>query len=180
LDPNLISTALEIQIGTPLGLVDRSEIRAALMQFPLIETYTLSTRPPNELVITIDERTPVGVIESDAGYTVVDAAGVVLSTGAAGPEGQPLLKIEGGLKSVAFQSAAMAVRSLPAEIREQLTEVSASSKDDVLFTLSSGVQVMWGSAERGVDKAVVVRAALPKFPVASYFDVSDPDTLIVR
>ncbi len=80
LDPAAIEAALGDQIGTPLALVDTSEVKAALLAFPLIETYALEARPPHDLTVRIVERTPVGVIRSGAGYTLVDAAGVALST----------------------------------------------------------------------------------------------------
>ena len=113
LDPAGVEAALSDQIGTPLALVDASEVKAALIAYPLIETYTLEARPPHELTVRIVERTPVGVIASDTGYTLVDAAGVVLSTTDAQPEGQPILEIDGGMDTPAFESAGMVVRSLP-------------------------------------------------------------------
>src|SRR5690606_24110755 len=80
LDVAEVEAALADQLGTPLPLVDDSAVKEALVRFPLIETYSLEAQPPHDLVLRIVERTPVGVIESAAGYTLVDAAGVALST----------------------------------------------------------------------------------------------------
>src|SRR5690606_28185794 len=93
LEAATVEEALSGQLGTPLALVDESEIKAALMQFPLIETYALEARPPHDLTVRIVERTPVGVIESGAGFTIVDAAGVALATTQSRPEGQPVLDV---------------------------------------------------------------------------------------
>ena len=41
-----------------------SAVKAALVAFPLIESYTLEARPPHELVVRIVERTPIGVIQT--------------------------------------------------------------------------------------------------------------------
>lgn len=174
LDPAQIEAALADQVGTPLALVDAGEVKAALIGFPLIETYALEAKPPHELTVRIVERTPVGVLTSDAGYTLVDAAGVALATTDAQPAGQPLLEIEGGTDSAAFESAGLVVRSLPADLRSQLTRVEASSTDDVTLTLGEKT-VMWGSAERSPEKAFVLMRLVASNPDARTFDVSTPD-----
>lgn len=179
LDPAAIEAALGEQLGTPLALVDSSEVKAALLAFPLIETYSLEARPPHDLTVRIVERTPVGVIRSDAGYTLVDAAGVALSTTSDQPAGQPLLEVTGGVESTAFESAGLVVRSLPADIRAQLTGVRASTADDVTLTLSTGLTVVWGSAEKSATKALVLARALGANPDASTVDVSSAETAVV-
>ncbi|WP_243226031.1 FtsQ-type POTRA domain-containing protein [Microbacterium sp. CIAB417] len=174
LDPAAIEQALADQVGTPLALVDASEVKAALVAFPLIETYALEAKPPHELTVRIVERTPVGVISSDAGYTLVDAAGVALATTDAQPEGQPILDIEGGTGTPAFESAGLVVRSLPADLRGQLTRVQASSPDDVTLTLGDRT-VVWGSAEESALKAFVLSKLVATNPDARTFDVTAPN-----
>lgn len=179
LDAAAVEAALSGQIGTPLALVDSSEVKAALLAFPLIETYALEARPPHDLTVRIAERTPIGVIRSDAGYTLVDAAGVALSTTSDQPAGQPLIDIASGIDSTAFQSAGLVVRSLPADLRAQLTGVSASTADDVTLTLSSGLTVVWGSAEKSALKALVLEKTLTAKPDAATVDVSSAETAVV-
>src|SRR5690606_19622355 len=153
-DAAAVQQALDGQIGSPLALVDASAVKAALMEFPMIESYALEARPPHDLLVRIVERTPVGVIRSDAGYTLVDAAGVVLATTPEKPEGQPTLSITGGADSAAFRSAGLVVRSLPAQLRAQVTEVTATSADDVTLSLGDGKTVVWGSEDDSVEKAL--------------------------
>ncbi|WEK60164.1 MAG: FtsQ-type POTRA domain-containing protein [Candidatus Microbacterium colombiense] len=179
LDPTAIEAALSGQLGTPLALVDSSEVKAALLAFPLIETYALEARPPHDLTVRIVERTPVGVLRSDAGYTLVDAAGVALSTTSDQPAGQPLIEVEGGTDTAAFESAGLVVRTLPADLRTQLTGVRASTADDVTLVLSSGLTVVWGSADESALKALVLEQTLKAKPDASTIDVSSPKTAVV-
>ncbi len=179
LDPAAIEAALGDQLGTPLALVDSSKVKAALLAFPLIETYSLEARPPHDLTVRIVERTPVGVIRSDAGYTLVDAAGVALSTTSDQPAGQPVIDVPGGVDSAAFRSAGLVVRSLPAEIRAALTEISARTADDVTLTLNSGLSVVWGSAEESALKAVVLSKAMASNPEAASIDVTSPEVAVV-
>jgi len=182
LDPTAVAAALDDQIGTPLPLIDDSEIKAALVTFPLVESYSLEARPPNDLVVRIVERQPVGVVQSSAGFTVVDAAGVALSTSPDAPAGLPTFDITGGTGSDAFRAAGQVIRTLPESIRAQVTAVTAATPDGVAFTLgATNTQVVWGSAERSAYKAVVLASAMVNRPpdgVRSY-DVSTPEAVVV-
>jgi cell division protein FtsQ len=183
LDADAVAEALDDQIGTPLPLVNDSAVKAALVRFPLVESYTLEARPPHDLVVRIVERTPVGVIESAAGYTVVDAAGVALATTPMPPSGQPMLSVSGGVRSVAFEAAGRVMRSLPEAIRTQVTAVTATTADDVTLTLGgTGTTVVWGSAEKSAQKALTLETTMrarPPAEVTSY-DVSSPSAIVVR
>ncbi|BDZ37901.1 FtsQ-type POTRA domain-containing protein [Microbacterium suwonense] len=112
-DAAAVQQALSGQLGSPLALIDAGAVKSALTEFPMIETYAIEARPPHELLVRIVERTPVGVIRSAAGYTLVDAAGVVLATTPQKPEGQPALSISGGTDSAAFHSVGLVIRSSP-------------------------------------------------------------------
>lgn len=179
LDPATIEAALGDQLGTPLALVDTSEVKAALLAFPLIETYSLEARPPHDLTVRIVERTPVGVVRSDAGYTLFDAAGVALSTTSDQPAGQPVIDVTGGVDSAAFRSAGLVVRSLPADVRAALTGVHATTADDVTLTLNSGMTVVWGSADESAYKAITLSATMAAHPGAASIDVTSPDVAVV-
>jgi cell division protein FtsQ len=183
LDEKAVAEALSDQIGTPMPLVDESEVKAALVAFPLVESYTLEARPPHELVVRIVERTPIGVIDTRAGFTVVDAAGVALSTTAAAPQGIPLMDVRGGVGSDAFAAAGQVMHSLPAAIREQVTVVTASTSDDVTLTLgATDTRIVWGSAEQSAQKALTLAKAMVGNPPASVsvYDVSSPTAVVVR
>lgn len=179
LDAAEVEAALADQIGTPLALVDDSDVKAALMAFPLIETFALEARPPHDLTLRIVERTPIGVIASDAGYTLVDAAGVALSTTPERPEGQPVIEVTGGTGSDVFESAGLVVRSLPADVRPEVVEVTATTLDDVTLTLASGLTIVWGSAEESVKKANTLSSAMTANPGATSINVSSPDVAVV-
>ncbi len=182
-DVAAVTEALDAQLGTPLAMVDDSAVKAALVRFPLVESYTLEARPPHDLVVRIVERTPIGVMQTPAGFTVVDAAGVALSTTPEAPAGQPVLEIAGGTDSAAFTAAGRVVRALPDAVRAQVTGVSASTPDDVTLTLgASGSRVVWGSADRSAEKAIVLDRLMAKSPPdrAKEYDVTSPEAGVVR
>lgn len=183
LDPAAVAQALDGQRGTPLALVDSSEVKAALMGFPLIETYALEARPPHDLVVRIVERTPVGQLDSPAGYTLVDAAGVVLSTTPDPVAGFPVLEIDGGTESPVFDAVATVYRALPPEIAVQVTSMTATTPNDVTLSLGEGgAVVVWGNDDRSPEKAVVLAAAMAASPLGatSVYDVSSPGAVVVR
>lgn len=183
LDTLAVEAALKEQIGTPLPLVDESAVKAALVTFPIVESYSLEARPPHELVVRIVERTPIGLIQTRAGYTLVDAAGVALSTTATPAPGRPLVTVDGGTGSPAFEAIGLVMRSLPDSIMTQVTAVSASTPDDVTLTLGgANAQVVWGSAEDSAMKALVLEKAMIARPPASVtvYDVSSPSAIVVR
>lgn len=179
-DAAAVQQALHGQIGSPLALIDQSAVKSALTQFPMIESYALEARPPHELLVRIVERTPVGVLSSDAGYSLVDAAGVVLATTEKKPDGQPVLSIDGGTSGAAFRSAGLVIRSLPADLRSQLKQVAATSADDVTLTLQDGRGIVWGSADESAQKAIVLVALMKGAPGGHTFDVSAPTVPVVR
>ena len=176
-----VQSALAGQVGTPLAAIDESAVKAALVRFPLIESYTLEARPPHDLIVRIVERTPIGVLTSDAGYTLVDAAGVALSTSAEPPAGYPTLDIAGGEGSAAFVSAGQVMRALPGDVRAQVTHVSATTPDDVTLTLgATNATVVWGSADQSAMKALVLQRVMAAQGGRSSYDVSSPSAVVVR
>lgn len=180
IDPAVVQQSLSDQIGAPLALVDAGAVRSALAEFPVIESYALEVRPPHELLVRIVERTPIGAIGDDDGYSVVDAAGVVLSTSPEPPAGTPALDIAGGIDSAAFRSAGLVMRSLPADLRATVTEVHATSGDDVTLKLADGKTVVWGSEKDSVQKAAVLVRLIAAASGASTFDVSSPTVPVAR
>jgi cell division protein FtsQ len=177
-----ITAALDGQLGTPLPLLDFADVKQELSEFTLIRSYVTESRPPDTLVVRIVEREPVGAIASAAGFDLVDAAGVVITSGAARPDGYPMIEGAGGASGAGFQSAVSVVAALPETIRSQLDTVTAATKDDVTLTLGGGARVVWGNSERAEYKAVVLAALLVSHPVGSVteYDVSSPDSAVVR
>ncbi|MGW9626759.1 FtsQ-type POTRA domain-containing protein [Microbacterium sp. NPDC055521] len=179
IDPAVVQQSLGDQIGRPLALVDADRVKSALAEFPIIESYALEIRPPRELLVRIVERTPVGALRDGDAYAVVDAAGVVLSSSEERPEGTPELDITGGLGSAAFRSAGLVMRSLPADLRATVTEVRATSGDDVTLSLADGKTVVWGSERDSARKAAVLVRLIAAAPQSSTFDVSSPTVPVV-
>jgi cell division protein FtsQ len=177
-----VAGALDGQLGTPLPLLDLTEVKRELSEFTLIRSFVTESRPPDTLVVRIVEREPVGAITSAAGFDLVDAAGVVIQSGPDRPQGYPIITAATGTSGAGFQAAVAVVGALPDSIRGQLDSAAAATKDDVTLTLVGGARVVWGNAERSEYKAVVLAALIVSHPVGSVteYDVSSPDSAVVR
>lgn len=174
-----VQNALASQVGTPLALVNASAVKAALVSFPLIETYQLEAHPPHDLVVRIIERTPVGVIASAHGFTVVDAAGVALSTTVDRPAGYALIDLKNGTDASSFRSVGIALRALPAALRAQVDSVTAPTPDDIVLQLTGGTKIVWGSADQSALKAEALQKLMAASPDHSTYDVSSPNVGVV-
>ncbi|MCU1447026.1 FtsQ-type POTRA domain-containing protein [Cryobacterium sp.] len=177
-----IVQALDGQLGTPLPLIDFADVKQELSEFSLIRSYVTESRPPDTLVVRIVEREPVATLASAAGFDLVDAAGVVITSAEARAEGYPVIDAAGGASGAGFGAAVAVIQALPEGIRSQLDTVTAATEDDVTLTLAGGARVVWGNSERAEYKAVVLSALLVSHPVGSVteYDVSSPDSAVVR
>lgn len=179
-----VSEAIAGQLGTPLALLDYDRMRTELDAYPLIRSFVTEAQPPSTLVVRITERRSVGAIPTSAGFSVIDPAGVVLSTSSERTPGTPLIDVGAkGVESVAFRSVVEVLLALPEAIRARVDTARASSKDDVTLVLSgSGQRVVWGSAERSALKARVLQdlIATQGENAKVEFDVSAPLSPVVR
>jgi cell division protein FtsQ len=183
-DATSISAQLDDQIGVPLPLVDVARIEEVLRRQNLVESYSIESRPPHDLIIHLVERQPIAYMPAGTAFMLADAAGVTIETAPAYPGGFPLLHVpRDEPKGVAFESAVNVIRSLPGSIRDRISEVTASTSDDVSFVLGdTGQRVFWGSADDAATKTRGLLGLLANWPpgTANEYDVSSKDNVVVR
>jgi cell division protein FtsQ len=179
-----VADALNGQLGTPLALLDVASVEQELARFPVIRSYSIEAVPPHTVRITVVEREPIGLIADGSTFVVVDPAGVVVDSVAERSAGLPIIDAgDATLGNHAFESAVAVLLALPADMRDRVDRIKASTKDDVEFSLVGGTQsVRWGSADRSDYKARVFAALVKaKKPSATVeYDVSSPDAPVVR
>lgn len=179
-----IKTTLEGQLGTPLALLDYDRIKGELEKYPKIRSFVTEVVPPSTLVVKITERSAIAQVQSSTGFLVIDPAGVVISNSPKRISGLPILRVDfSDPNSPAFRSAIEVLIALPDSIRSQVSEITATSKDDVTLALVSANQsVIWGSAERSALKARVLEELMNVQGQKSglEFDVSAPLSPVVK
>ena len=178
-----VADALSGLYGEPLARVSDDRVQVALEPLTLVQAFETRIEPPGTLVVTIVERKPLGAVASGQGFAVVDAAGVTLWEDGALPAGLPRILVAADSDSPSFTAITRVLRVLPDEILIQVEGITATTLDDVRFTIrGSSHEVVWGSSERSPEKARVLRAALVALDAeqSRVIDVTTPDSVVVR
>jgi cell division protein FtsQ len=184
LDPATVTTALDDQLGRPLALVDYGAIERDLAQFPYIESYSVEARPPDTLAVRIVERRPVAQLQTDAGFDLIDAAGVTVQESPERIAGFPVLDLTGTeIGSPGFRAAAAVLMSLPDALIAQVDRISGTTPDSVTMVFTgAGQRVVWGDADDSELKARILERLIatqdPSLPVE--YDVSSPQSPVIR
>jgi cell division protein FtsQ len=183
-DPAAISGQLTDQIGQPLPLVDIGRIEEVLRRQTLIESYSIESRPPNGLILHVVERQPIVYIPVGTKFELIDAAGVTIESTPENPGDYPLIRVpKDEAKGVAYAAAIEVLQSLPADLRSRISEISASTADDVTYVFGdTGQRVFWGSSDDAALKVRALSGLLANWPpgTANEYDVSSKDNVVVR
>lgn len=174
---------LQSQIGRPFPLIDQRQIKAELVKYPLIQSYSIEAVPPSTLVIRLVEREPLGLQEADGGFALVDAAGVVLRTDPERIDGYPVIDTDRDAASKGFTAAVAVLRALPDDVRKSVDTVTATTLDDVTLMLGeSGATVRWGSADDSAEKARALTDLMAAYPpdTIKLYDVSSSKNVVVQ
>lgn len=178
-----VAEALSGLYGEPLARVNDERVQIALEPLTLVQAFETRIEPPGTLVVTIIERKPLGAVLAGDAFDVVDAAGVTLWEEPALPGGLPRILVAADATSPSFSAISRVLRALPDELLAQVEGITATTLDDVRFTIrGSSHEVVWGSSERSPEKARVLRAALIALDSeeSRVIDVTTPDSVVVR
>lgn len=176
-----------IDEGTPLVRVDTGSAAARVARLPQVASVEVTRGWPHTVVVTLVERVPVAVVEEAGTRSLVDREGVLFDTiTGRSPAGVVPLRVPSpGPDDAATAAALGAVVALPADVRAEITGVTAGTSDDVTLTLTDGRTVLWGSADQTSRKARVLAALLAQIDAgtlaaAGTLDVSTPDAVVLR
>lgn len=181
IEPEVVQEALADQLGEPIATVTDAGVAERLQAIPQIESFRLDVVPPSTVIVRLVERRPVAIIETDAGATVIDAAGVAL--GQVDDTTAALPRLDGvEVGSEQFEAVAAVLASVPAEVLEATESIAAPTPSDIRLTLATGQTVEWGGAEQSPLKADVVAAlmATQDPAAAAELDVRAPEHPVVR
>jgi cell division protein FtsQ len=187
LTPAEVERVAGIAAGTPLLRVDTDAAAARVARLPQVDAVEVTRGWPHTVVVTVAERVPVAVVDQDGTRSLVDRKGVLFDTITGDPPAGvvPLTVSHPGPRDAATAAALGAVVALPGDVRKEITEVTASTPDDVTLTLTDGRTVLWGSAAQTPRKAEVLSALLARIDAgdldeAETLDVSTPDAVVLR
>jgi cell division protein FtsQ len=171
-----IVAAAGVPVGTPLVRIPRGTIAHRVERLPEVLSARVELSFPSTVVIAVTERVAAAYRQAPNGrFTYVDPNGRSFADLGAAPAGLPLLAPSAALAGNPATLAAMAriAAALPAAVREEIKQFTATAADDITLQLRDGRTVVWGDATRDADKARIVPALLLR--PGQVFDVSDPD-----
>jgi cell division protein FtsQ len=179
LSADQVRAAADISDGTPLVRVDTSAATKRVERLAEVASAQVSTSFPSTVVITIEERVPVGYLRRAGRVELVDRTGAVYRTVSSRPAGLPKLVVPSGAKQRSTAAAVATVASaLPHQVRRHVISIQALDPDSITLVLTGDRVVRWGSAERTADKARLLPALLRHHP--QQVDLTNPDQPFTR
>lgn len=184
-DPAAVTRSVEHVRGESVLTVPTGELEREAEAVPGVADATVTRSWPDGIAVHITERTPIATVTGADGATViVDAHGIPLPDAAG--EGQDLvpLAVGEGTSDPGGTSRAMleVLASLPTELRERVTAVTATAPSDVTLAITTDDHgdktLVWGGTQDAELKAEVA-AALLEAP-GSVIDVSSPVAPVTR
>jgi cell division protein FtsQ len=169
-----------VRPGTPLIRIDPAAVARRVERITLVQSAQVRRAWPDEIVISVQERTPVFAVPSGTGYQLMDRFGVGLWY-VRRPHGRPVFDRPAAADleehgSPAVQAAATGLSELPPRLARSVRDVTAPSADAVTLRLRSGVTIVWGGtgqpAAKSRELAILMRGH------ARYYNVSDPRTAV--
>lgn len=174
LSSQAVRSAAAVPEGEPLATVDLDRIRTRVEALAPVRSADVSREWPDEVLITVEERQAVAVVELGGRLKGMDADGVVFRDFSQVPPELPRVETGVGTGSEALREAALVAAALPADLATRVDHVDVATVDEIALELTDGKTVRWGSAADSDLKAEVLADLLVARPDAGTYDVSVP------
>lgn len=174
LSSQAVRSAAAVPEGEPLATVDLDRIRTRVEALAPVRSADVTREWPDEVLITVEEREAVAVVEIGGRLQGMDADGVVFRDFGQAPPGLPRVETGAGTGSEALREAALVAAALPADLAARVDHVDVATVDEIALTLTDDKVVRWGSAADSDLKAEVLAKLLGARPDAGTYDVSVP------
>jgi cell division protein FtsQ len=168
-----IRTRSGIDAGEPLVRIDLAAAERRIGALAVVRSVDVTRQWPNGVLISIEERVPIAVVEIGGRLRGMDADGVVFRDYKKAPPGLPHVVTSVGTTSAALQEAAKVISALPEDLTLIVDHVQVDTVDEISLVLKDGRTVVWGSADESDTKADVLATLLATVQ-AQVYDVSVP------
>ena len=161
-DPQVIDEVIASLEGTPVILVDTSELEGKLEAIPWVETARVTTDFPNAAIIELRERKPVATVQgADGRFRVLDREGRVLDVLDGQPAAVVLLTgpdtvdlVAGQFTEVGHAAAAALVTKLTPDVRARIVAIQTTTDGAEMALVLSAI------GEDGPDTVVRLGSAI--------------------
>jgi len=173
-----VLAAADVPDGEQLARLDLATLRSRVEALADVRGAEVTRTWPDTVTITVQERTPVAVVEIGGRLRALDVEGVVFREFRSPPDGLPRVQTPADTGRDALLEAAAVVSALPDDLSRKVDHVEVATVDQISLELRDGRTVVWGSAEESDAKGEVL-AALLEQPGSTY-DVSVPGQPTIR
>jgi cell division protein FtsQ len=173
LSDSQVRAAAAVPEGEALARVDLDLIRARVEALAAVRSADVSREWPDQVLISVEEREPVAVVEIAGQLRGMDEDGVDFRDYAQPPADLPRVQSGPDTGSDALREAALVVAALPADLAAKVDHVEVETVDEITLALRDGRTVRWGSADDSDLKAEVLAELLVARKAQTY-DVSVP------
>lgn len=177
--------------GEPVAQIGTGAVRERLSAENSVAAVESRIELPSTLHVEVVEHPPVAEVHRDGDVLLYSEHGEVIRT-FTGPEqleaedyATPAISSDAALEDEAvFGTIVSVLGQLPPHARAQLDSATADSIDSVQLQLADGRTVVWGSDERGQEKAAVLQSILEseedELLEAEVIDISTPTAPVIR
>ncbi|HEY3200566.1 MAG TPA: FtsQ-type POTRA domain-containing protein [Actinomycetes bacterium] len=175
-----IRATAAVPMGQPLARLNAADIADRVESIARVADVAVARRWPHTVRIIVEERTPAVAVAGTGGFVLVDGTGFAFETVGARPAGVPLVigADAATLGADRVDAVVETLAAVPPAVRAKVTEVAAPSAETVTLKLRDGVHIVWGSAQDGARKAVVLTALMRTR--ATLYDVSVPEAPVTH
>lgn len=177
--------------GTPLPQVSEADVSTLLQDELAVAEVVVAAELPAGLQVRVIEHPPVAEVRVGEEIHFYSQQGEVIRVfeGSELPDAEgyatPEISAEAALQNESvFRTIVSVLGQLPEGARDELDSATAESRDSVQLELADGRTVVWGSDDRGAEKAAVLEAILSSdaedFDSADVLDISTPSAPVTR
>jgi cell division protein FtsQ len=179
IDASDIRARSGIEVGDPLVGVDLDAAERRIGALAPVRSVSVTRQWPHGILVSIEERVPIAVVEIGTRLRGMDADGVVFRDYKKAPPGLPRVETAIGTTSEALKEAAQVISALPPDLTLRVDHVQVETVDQISLVLKDGRVVIWGSADDSDTKAEVLATLLETVQAETY-DVSVPSKPTTR
>lgn len=168
-----VRAAAQVPLGEPLARIDLDRIRNRVQGLAVVRSVEVTRQWPHEVLIAVEERTPVAVVEIAGALRALDEDGVVFGDLGEKQPALPRVRTSSSTSAEALREAALVVAALPEGLASRIDHVQVQTVDMITLRLQGGREVRWGSSAQSDQKARVLEQLLLQ-DAEEYYDVSVP------
>ena len=167
-----VEAVAAVPTGVPVARVDLEKIESRVGSLAVVKSVVVTRQWPDQLLIEVEERVAIAVVEIGNELRGLDDQGVVFGIVGRSPPGLPRIETSVGTPADALREAAQVVSALPPVLARTVDYLEVETVDQISLLLRDGRIVRWGSAEQSEEKARVLSFLLAE--PGPVLDVSVP------